>query len=155
GQGDQEPAGARAPLSPEPQPQDRLPVSRLCVPGLCGKVVPRLSAGGGSSRGRTRGSGPRSGGSNPPPPAKLLARPHRLEAQDTALSRLKHGFESRWGHHTNDQGFLRGLANFRHTVEQIIARSQVYRNETKIRSLRRSRRETRQHSKRRTSSYTR
>src|SRR5262249_6393936 len=27
-------------------------------------------------------------------------RPHRLEAQDTALSRLKHGFESRWGHHS-------------------------------------------------------
>ena len=36
-----------------------------------------------------------------------LGRPHRLEAQDTALSRLKHGFESRWGHHSNDQGFLR------------------------------------------------
>ena len=60
---------------------------------------------GGSSSGRTRGSGPRSGGSNPPPPAThslgvraLFARPHRLEAQDTALSRLKHGFESRWGH---------------------------------------------------------
>src|SRR2546426_12799255 len=63
------------------------PLSRLCVPRLCGKVVARLSAGGGSSSGRTRGSGPRSGGSNPPPPAKLLARPHRLEAQDTALSR--------------------------------------------------------------------
>src|SRR5712692_4564733 len=56
---------------------------------------------GGSSSGRTRGSGPRSGGSNPPPPANPSvppARPHRLEAQDTALSRLKHGFESRWGH---------------------------------------------------------
>ena len=24
--------------------------------------------------------------------------PHRLEAQDTALSRRRHGFESRWGH---------------------------------------------------------
>src|SRR5207244_11221376 len=47
------------------------------------------------------------GGSIPPPPAShslgtgaLFARPHRLEAQDTARSRLKHGFESRWGHHT-------------------------------------------------------
>ena len=27
-----------------------------------------------------------------------LASPHRLEAQDTALSRRRHGFESRWGH---------------------------------------------------------
>src|ERR671918_1768374 len=27
-------------------------------------------------------------------------RPHRLEAQDTALSRRRHGFESRWGHAT-------------------------------------------------------
>jgi hypothetical protein len=35
-----------------------------------------------------------------PQPAHA-ARPHRLEAQDTALSRLKHGFESRWGHHLN------------------------------------------------------
>src|ERR1043165_4020426 len=26
-------------------------------------------------------------------------RPHRLEAQDTALSRRQHGFESRWGRH--------------------------------------------------------
>ena len=26
-------------------------------------------------------------------------RPHRPEAQDTALSRLRHGFESRWGRH--------------------------------------------------------
>src|SRR5205823_4351700 len=49
----------------------------------------------------------RSGGSNPPPPANrfvvgsghAFSWPHRLEAQDTALSRLKHGFESRWGHH--------------------------------------------------------
>src|SRR5712692_2180819 len=64
---------------------------------------------GGSSSGRTRGSGPRSGGSNPPPPANPSvppARPHRLEAQDTALSRLKHGFESRWGHQANFAGFL-------------------------------------------------
>jgi hypothetical protein len=27
-----------------------------------------------------------------------LTGPHRLEAQDTALSRRRHGFESRWGH---------------------------------------------------------
>ena len=27
-----------------------------------------------------------------------LTSPHRLEAQDTALSRRRHGFESRWGH---------------------------------------------------------
>src|SRR5512132_381318 len=73
----------------------------------------RRSDGGGSSSGRTPGSGPGSGGSNPPPPAsfggdlttvvrdavRFTRRPHRLEAQDTALSRLKHGFESRWGHH--------------------------------------------------------
>src|SRR2546427_6806295 len=104
GQGDQDPAGARAPLSPEPQPQEGHPLSRLCVPRLCGKVVPRLSAGGGSSSGRTRGSGPRSGGSNPPPPANKFGWPHRLEAQDTALSRLKHGFESRWGHQPDFSG---------------------------------------------------
>src|SRR5262245_60105745 len=65
---------------------------------------------GGSSNGRTPGSGPGNGGSSPPPPAifvsrvardaqAAIGRPHRLEAQDTALSRLKHGFESRWGHH--------------------------------------------------------
>ena len=29
----------------------------------------------------------------------LSARPHRPEAQDVALSRPKHGFESRWGRH--------------------------------------------------------
>ena len=29
-----------------------------------------------------------------------LLRPHRPEAQDVALSRPKHGFESRWGRHT-------------------------------------------------------
>lgn len=28
-----------------------------------------------------------------------LSCPHRLAAQDVALSRLKRGFESRWGHH--------------------------------------------------------
>jgi hypothetical protein len=28
-----------------------------------------------------------------------LIRPHRLEAQDSALSRRQHGFESRWGRH--------------------------------------------------------
>jgi hypothetical protein len=28
--------------------------------------------------------------------------PHRLEAQDTALSRRRHGFESRWGHGGGD-----------------------------------------------------
>jgi hypothetical protein len=27
-----------------------------------------------------------------------IKRPHRLEAQDTALSRRRRGFESRWGH---------------------------------------------------------
>ncbi len=30
----------------------------------------------------------------------------RLGAQDTALSRLKHGFESRWGHHRNGPSFF-------------------------------------------------
>jgi hypothetical protein len=29
-----------------------------------------------------------------------LNRPHRLEAQDAALSRPKQGFESPWGHRT-------------------------------------------------------
>jgi hypothetical protein len=33
-------------------------------------------------------------GSNP---ARLTKGPHRLEAQDTALSRRKHEFESHWG----------------------------------------------------------
>src|SRR5215218_1353610 len=32
-----------------------------------------------------------------PSPTRLVS-PHRLEAQDTALSRRRHGFESRWGH---------------------------------------------------------
>jgi hypothetical protein len=32
-----------------------------------------------------------------PDPVRLVS-PHRLEAQDTALSRRRHGFESRWGH---------------------------------------------------------
>ena len=33
-----------------------------------------------------------------PPPGKLFAPgPHRLVAQDTTLSRWRHGFESRWG----------------------------------------------------------
>ncbi len=41
--------------------------------------------------GSTRGSGPCSLGSNPSP----AARPYRLEAQDTTLSRWRHGFESR------------------------------------------------------------
>jgi hypothetical protein len=30
---------------------------------------------------------------------RLPDRPHRPEAQDVALSRPKHGFESRWGRH--------------------------------------------------------
>ena len=29
-----------------------------------------------------------------------VASPHRLEAQDSALSRRQHGFESRWGRHS-------------------------------------------------------
>ena len=35
-------------------------------------------------------------------PTRLVS-PHRLEAQDTALSRRRHGFESRWGHRLTDQ----------------------------------------------------
>jgi hypothetical protein len=31
----------------------------------------------------------------------MLARPHRLEAKDAALSRQKPEFESRWGHLKN------------------------------------------------------
>ena len=31
---------------------------------------------------------------------QLQRRPHRPEAQDMALSRLRHGFESRWGRQT-------------------------------------------------------
>lgn len=36
------------------------------------------------------------------------ASPHRLAAQDGALSRLKQGFESPWGHYTtaSDGGFF-------------------------------------------------
>jgi hypothetical protein len=34
------------------------------------------------------------------------ARPHRPEAQDVALSRPKHGFESRWGRHSLTARFL-------------------------------------------------
>ena len=40
-------------------------------------------------------------GSNP---ARLTKGPHRLEAQDTALSRRKHEFESHWGRHTLPNG---------------------------------------------------
>src|SRR5215470_19901627 len=75
-------------------------------------VLGRRGEGGGSSSGRTPGSGPGSGGSNPPPPASSVApvaRPHRLEAQDTALSRLKHGFESRWGHHVDFVDLFRSV----------------------------------------------
>ena len=32
------------------------------------------------------------------PPHIMRKRPHRLAAQDVALSRLKPGFESPWGH---------------------------------------------------------
>ena len=35
-------------------------------------------------------------------PTRLVS-PHRLEAQDTALSRRRHGFESRWGHSSAGQ----------------------------------------------------
>ena len=76
---------------------------------------------GGGVIGNTTGSGPVIGGSSPPPRAKTAdgtncgnasasrplpsgpqrghaaARPHRLEAKDTTLSRWRHGFESRWG----------------------------------------------------------
>src|SRR5437762_719412 len=89
--------------------------------------------GGGSSSGRTRGSGPRSGGSNPPPPATLFRRPHRLEAQDTALSRLKHGFESRWGHHLVDHLSKRcdamGAGKVQSLVTEIEALSEAERQE--------------------------
>src|SRR5262249_15827165 len=60
---------------------------------------------------------------NPPPPASFRStrrravRPHRLEAQDTALSRLKHGFESRWGHHLKTPVFLRNLRRLRRAAE--------------------------------------
>ena len=32
------------------------------------------------------------------PTRRIIGSPHRLVAQDTALSRRQHGFESRWGH---------------------------------------------------------
>ena len=35
----------------------------------------------------------------PAPELSLMARPHRLEAKDAALSRQKPEFESRWGHY--------------------------------------------------------
>ena len=34
-------------------------------------------------------------------------RPHRPEAQDVALSRPKHGFESRWGRHPDGRDSLK------------------------------------------------
>jgi hypothetical protein len=37
----------------------------------------------------------------PAPELSLMARPHRLEAKDAALSRQKPEFESRWGHLQN------------------------------------------------------
>jgi hypothetical protein len=40
--------------------------------------------------------------SRSPPPGAGARRPHRLAAQDTALSRRRHGFESRWGHRTEE-----------------------------------------------------
>jgi hypothetical protein len=42
----------------------------------------------------------------PAPEIALMARPHRLEAKDAALSRQKPEFESRWGHLKN-QALLR------------------------------------------------
>jgi hypothetical protein len=36
--------------------------------------------------------------------------PHRLAAEDFALSRRRHGFESRWGHTTEDSRVWRSLA---------------------------------------------
>src|SRR5205823_5619290 len=109
------PVGARPTLPPESQPARVPPLAWPLPAWSAGYLLLGLSSSrrvryavhrcrvepalGGSSRGRTPGSGPGSGGSNPPPPASSKgARPHRLEAQDTALSRLKHGFESRWGH---------------------------------------------------------
>jgi hypothetical protein len=38
--------------------------------------------------------------------------PHRLEAQDTALSRPRRGFESRWGHSPSHTNRLRGAFFF-------------------------------------------
>src|SRR5581483_477504 len=57
---------------------------------------------GGGVIGNTTGSGPVIEGSSPSPRApadshETSARPHRLEAKDTTLSRWRHGFESRWG----------------------------------------------------------
>jgi hypothetical protein len=58
--------------------------------------------GGADVQRRLIGSAVRSrdiiGGSRRPHRATVpTRRPHRPEAQDAALSRLKHGFESRWG----------------------------------------------------------
>ena|SRR3712207_4727944 len=54
---------------------------------LNGLVNSHTKAGVGSVYPRVEGSIP-----------SQLTSPHRLEAQDTALSRRRHGFESRWGH---------------------------------------------------------
>ena len=42
----------------------------------------------------------------------LSARPHRPEAQDAALSRPKHGFESRWGRHRHPRGVYAARLNW-------------------------------------------
>src|SRR5262249_17838928 len=50
--------------------------------------------------------------------AACVSRPHRLEAQDTALSRLKHGFESRWGHHLETHVVTRAFGHIGHRARE-------------------------------------
>src|SRR5262249_6052629 len=56
--------GSATPSAPHPPDRRSLP-----TPLSYGVIARRRGDCGGSSSGRTRGSGPRSGGSNPPPPA--------------------------------------------------------------------------------------
>ena len=99
---------------------DRRGAARRILPrARCRSDVTRASAAASSrraprARGRARqspaaGSPPQTPGSEPGRATGILARPfsrkrrpdprpHRLVAQDAALSRRKHGFEPRWGH---------------------------------------------------------
>ena len=52
-------------------------------------------------------------------------RPHRLEDQDTALSRRRHGFEPRWGH--EEDGPVEQPGRARHPVKVEVAGSNPVR----------------------------
>ncbi len=64
-------------------------------------------------------------------PSRMAARPRRLEAQDTALSRLRHGFESRRG-----QSRENGQVHFRAKIVLSLTRPQCSDREAASRLLR-------------------